>query len=388
MFAPGLDFPTNLAFAPDGRLFFTEKETGRVRVVEGGRLLPDPFLEVPSTEGAETGLLGIALHPGFPDQPWLYLYYSSAEAGRNLLVRTRADGDRGTAPETLLEGPSVTPFHLGGDVTFGTDGKLYVVLGDALSPGRAQDPGDVPGRVLRLNDDGSVPEDNPLGPGNPTYSLGHRNSFGLCADPLSGRMWQTENGPDAHDEVNLLRPGGNYGWPEVLGDTGDPRFEDPLLDFPEIIIPTGCAVYTGDHLGPRSGGALFFGDFQGRLHRVELTSDRAGVTAHGTFLDGLPGITDVQMGPDGRLYLATRESIVRLPRRIPARSTPSPAETTAPSPPASPPPEPMPVAGGDQDGGVWIAVAASLGALGALGVAAAVWVLSRRRRSPSPPWDA
>jgi len=352
-----------MAFAPDGTLFFTEKNTGAVRVIEDGRLRPEPFATVPSTGDAESGLLGIALHPDYPAEPWVYLYYSSRETGTNLLVRT--DGDR---TETILEGLPVSPYHDGGDIAFGLDGMLYAVLGEAHDPGRAQDPDDLGGKIVRLTPEGEVPGDNPT-PGSPVFSLGHRNSFGLCFDPFSGALWETENGPSEHDEVNLILPRGNYGWPEASGPSEDERFVDPMIDFAQIVVPTGCAFYPERHLGPRSLGALFIGTYTGTLYRAELSHQRAFAIRHAPFLEGLPGITDVQVGPDGRLYLATDESILRLPRRL--RPAPEPGPTGAsPSPIETVPPQP----GGELPWLPWAAAGA------AITVGAAAWGWARARR--------
>lgn len=371
-FAEGLDFPTNMAFAPDGRLFFTEKNTGRIRIIEDGRLLPRPFAQVPVVNQAEAGLLGIALDPDFDSEPWVYLYYSSSDTGRNELVRIRADGNVGTSTEPIIQAVEITSYHNGGDIVFGTDGMLYAVVGEAHDPTRAQDQGDIGGKVLRLEPDGSVPADNPFGPGNPVFTLGHRNSFGLCVDPESGAIWETENGPAEHDEVNILFPGQNYGWPEVSGPGQGGRFVDPAIDFPEIIVPTGCAFYPHPHLGAASEGALFFGDYQGTLHRAVLGHQRTSVPRHHGYLRGLGGITDLAVGPDQRLYVATDDAIVRLPAEIPEEETPRPGPTTSPTaagPVPTVPPE-------DGDGApTWLWVVAGAGALAA-GVTA--WALRGR----------
>lgn len=343
-----------------------------MRIIEGGRLLPEPFTQVPATSEAESGLLGIALHPDFEEEPWVYLVYSSRESGLNELVRVRADGDRGGRAEPLLRLPEVSPYHDGGDIAFGPDGLLYVVTGEAHSPERAQDPEDVAGKVLRLEPDGSVPE-NPL-PG-PIFSMGHRNSFGVCVDPGTGTVWQTENGPSANDEVNRIEPGGNYGWPTVQGAAGDERFVDPEIDFVDVIVPTGCAIYPHGHLGGQSEGALFFGDYGGTLWRAVLTDGRDAIQRHHRFLTDLGSITDVLVGPDGRLYVVTNERILRapvdLPRPEPAPSpaAPSPAPPGAVDVPRVPP----------GDGGVsWLLLAGIAAAIGA--AAAAVWASRRASR--------
>jgi glucose/arabinose dehydrogenase len=317
-----LAFPTNLAFAPDGRLFFTEKETGRVRVVRDGRLLPQPFIQLDVVPQAERGLLGIALDPSFDKAPWVYLYYSDAADGRNRLVRVRADGDRASgSPQTLLDLlPADAGYHNGGDLAFRPqDGTLLVAVGETHDPDRAQDPADVGGKIIRIEPDGSVPPDDALGSGSAVFTLGHRNSFGLCVDPRDDVIWETENGPDVDDEINRLVPGANYGWPEVTGVADDPRFADPIAVFPDTVALTGCAV---------AGDALFVGAFNtGELYRIALPppTDRL---AEPTVAATLPsGITDVALGPDGTLYVATSDAIWR----VPVAGIPASAMTTAPA---------------------------------------------------------
>ena len=293
-------FPTNMALTPDGRLLYTEKETGSVRIIEDGRLLNDPFAAIPVKGGAETGLLGIALHPDFPEEPWVYLYLSYKPSRLNRIVRARADGNTAAEVQPVMDLlPIASGYHNGGELAFGPDGKLYVTVGEAHDGARAQDPLDLGGKILRLNPDGSIPADNPFGENNPVYSLGHRNSFGLCFDS-EGNLFETENGPDAHDEINEIVPGGNYGWPDVSGPGGAPGFVDPTWDFPEIIAPTGCAV---------EGDTLWFGDFRGDLHRSALD----GVPGNEEVVATFPaGITDVMVGPGGELYVATTDSIMVL----------------------------------------------------------------------------
>ncbi len=312
-----LSFPSNMAFAPDGRLFFTEKDTGDIRVIQGGKLLPDPFAHIDVLSSSEQGLLGLALDPSFDVEPWVYVYYSDPVAHINRLARLRADG--GTVERQPLLDALTTEhgYHNGGDIVFGEDGKLYLSLGEVHEADRAQDPNDIGGKILRLDPDGTVPPDNPFGAGNPVYSMGHRNSFGLCVDPSNGDLWETENGPSSDDEVNLIQPGGNYGWPDQLGPGGEPAFIDPVLDFPHVIVPTGCAVWRGD---------LFFGAFGTHLlYRTPLPPDDARAVA---MADMGAGVTDLEVGPDDELYVATSEAIWRLD----ASGTPVATITAEPSP--------------------------------------------------------
>jgi glucose/arabinose dehydrogenase len=348
-FVANADFPSNMAFAPDGRLFYTEKDTGRIRIVEDGRLLPDPFAEIPVQGGGESGLLGLALDPDFGSSPFVYVYFTGPD-GHNHLARLRADGDRGGAPENLLTLLPVSGIHNGGDMVFGPDGKLYVVVGETGNESLAQDPASLGGKILRLNTDGSIPDDNPT-PGSPVYSLGHRNSFGLCVDPSNGDLWETENGPDRFDEVNRIVAGGNYGWPDQLGPGGGDRFVTPVLAFKSIIVPTGCVF---------AGGALYFGDFHADLHQVTLQPpDRHNATGVTTVARTATGITDLQVGPDGMLYVATSDAILRGP--VPAAPQPS-----VPNEPGGRPQPPSTGDSGPNPAGIALAVVVGLAVLALL----------------------
>lgn len=340
----GLAFPTNMAFADDGRLFFTEKATGAVRVVSAdGDLDSDPVLVLGVASTGETGLLGIAIDPKFTrGEPWIYLYLSDPSDGMNRLLRVAiGDDGRAGAPEPLLTTvPATNAYHNGGDLLFGPDGMLYVAVGEAHEPDRAQDPNDVGGKVLRLSPEGGPAPGNPLGDGNPAFTLGHRNSFGLCADPATGDLWATENGPDVDDEVNRLDAGANYGWPEVTGDSGG-RFADPVVVFPDTVALTGCAWWQG---------ALLVGSWNdGRIRRIDTTRGTA------TELFGFPtGVTDVLVGPDDALYVATADAIWRIGAAPPVNPTPAPT-------PASVGPDPMPSPrddGSERTG--WIALVAAV----------------------------
>ena len=317
----GLGFAVNLAFAPDGTMFVADKDRGEIRIVRDGGILDDPFIALPvQVTVNETGLLGVAVDPAFPDEPWVYAYYTGTDA-MNHLVRIRAEGDRGTDIQTLLDLlPATAGWHNGGDLAFGPDGKLYVSVGDGHDGSRSQDPSGIGGRILRLNPDGSIPADNPLGPDNPTFALGIRNSFGLCFDSETGDLWETENGPSGDDEINLIEPGANYGWPEHLGPGGEPDYVDPVLDFPDTIVPTGCAV---------SDGVLLFGEgYDGNLHSMPLPGPGEGIVAR---FDG--GITDLENAADGSLWVVTPTALYRSTgtlERPSATVSPEPEPSSAP----------------------------------------------------------
>lgn len=347
-FLEGLAFPTNMAFLPDGTLLFTEKETGNVRVVTpGGELLERPFITLPVIPDAERGLLGIAVHPDFEREPWVYLYFSDPTDGLNRLVRVRADGVVATGnPETLLDGISaVAGYHNGGDLVFAADGTLFVALGEAHESDRAQDEDDIGGKVVRLTADGGVPPDNPFGADNPVWSIGHRNSFGLCIDPQTGELWETENGPNVDDEVNLIDAGANYGWPLVTGRAEDDRFVDPIVVFPTPIAITGCSVADGD---------VWFGSYDGRLWRLEAGASDAGDPEEIARLSA--GVTDVAHGPEGALFVATADAIWTMGPLTEEPDEPSPWRT-------------------------WLAAGAIAVLIGALG---ARFVAGRRLRNERP----
>jgi glucose/arabinose dehydrogenase len=294
-------FPTNLAFATDGRAFYTEKDTGRIRVVSRtGAVVASPFATLPVASSVdEMGLLGLALPPDFAQDPWVYAYYSDAGDGRNHLVRIPADGNVGGTPENLLTLlPTENGWHNGGDLAFGADGKLYVAVGEGHVPGRAQDRASLGGKILRLEDDGTAPADNPFGPDSPVYAIGIRNSFGLCAGP-AGELWATDNGPAEWDELNRIEPAANYGWPLRLGPGEADGFTPPVFAWREEIVPTGCVA--------AADGTVYVGGYRGDLHRISFPAGGRPVDTVVASFDA--GITDVERSPTGRLYVATDDAI-------------------------------------------------------------------------------
>ncbi|MEK6226608.1 MAG: PQQ-dependent sugar dehydrogenase [Chloroflexota bacterium] len=283
--ASGLRAPWAVDLAPDGRLFVTER-VGRVRIVQlgpGGGLRADPWATVPASTSSdgEKGLLGIALDPQFASNGFVYLYFSYAAPGgatRNKVVRMRDQNGLGTEETVVLDGIPGNNDHDGGRLKFGPEGKLYVTTGDAENGANAQNPSSLGGKILRLNKDGSIPSDNPTA-GSPVWSLGHRNVQGIAWQPDTGVLYETEHGPSnpfpdcCHDEVNLIVPGGNYGWPTVRGSAGDQRFRDPLIDSGrlETWAPSGAAFATKP--GPLRG-SLIFATLRGQhLHRVVFGPD-------------------------------------------------------------------------------------------------------------------
>jgi len=338
--------PVDLAFTPDGRAFYTEKNTGQVRVIKGGALLPLPFTAVPVNGFSERGLLGIALHPDFATNGLVYIFYTRSATGQNSadfggaleqrVVRFRAQGDVAiTGEEVIVTLPVGVPGnHNGGIIRFGPDGMLYVGFGDLGDTSNSQDLAVRPGKILRYNPDGAVPNDNPFGADNPAFAVGLRNPFGMDFD-TDGHLFVNENGPGNHDEVNRIEAGANYGWPAVHGRAddgpGDPggevqfaadnaNYRDPLFDKTDGSVgAAGLVVNTSDALGDEFVGDLFFGQFRDR-RLMRLVRDAFGTTAVAVevFIDDLPGsINGMALAPDGSLWVTTTNSILRITRAAP-----------------------------------------------------------------------
>ena len=272
--ASNLEVPWALAFAPDGRLFVTERP-GRIRVIVQGRLLGAPVATLPAVTSAESGLMGLVLDPDFARNGYAYVMYTYRTEGggmANRISRLTIEANHAGGEVVLLEGIPASSIHDGGRLALGPDGKLYATAGDSSHPDLAQDRSSLAGKILRLNLDGSVPQDNP-DPGSVIYSLGHRNPEGLAFEPGSGRLYETEHGPTGNDEVNLIEPGANYGWPEVQG-TEHGSFVAPISVYNPSVAPAGAAFYAGDKLGDWAG-SLFFGTLRGQhLHRLVLGGPR------------------------------------------------------------------------------------------------------------------
>lgn len=320
----GLEHPWGLAFLPDGRMLVTERP-GRLRLLEGGRLRPEPVRGLPEIrQHGQGGLLDVALHPRFRDNGLVYLSYAGGgrEGVGTEVLRGRLVGDRLTDVQVIfrMQPKLDTGFHFGARLVFDREGRLYVTLGDRGHPERAQRLTNHVGTVVRLLDDGRVPPDNPfvgrVGALPEIYSYGHRNIQAAALHPESGRVWVVEHGPQGGDEVNVLYPGVNYGWPVITYGveygTGAPIGEgthkagmaQPLWYWaPTSIAPSGAAFYTGERF-PRWRGDLLVGALRSRM-LVRLKLDGERVVAEERLLQGIGRVRDVRMGPDGLVYLLT-----------------------------------------------------------------------------------
>jgi glucose/arabinose dehydrogenase len=292
--ATGLRSPWGLAFGPDGSALVSERDTARVlRVTTSGEVRE--VGTVPGVAfGGEGGLLGIAVAPTFARDRWVYAYHTAP--GENRLVRLPLQGGRLGAPQVLLDGIPAAEIHNGGRIAFGPDGMLYVGTGDAADTAASPRPDSLAGKVLRLTPEGEVPADNP-DPTSPVWSSGHRNVQGLAWGP-DGTMYASEFGANTWDELNVIRPGRDYGWPTVEGAGGRAAgFTDPLVQWPtDQASPSGIAVVDGTVVVAALRGQ--------RLWAVPVAGARAG-EPQAFFTGELGRLRTVAVAPDGSLWLVT-----------------------------------------------------------------------------------
>nr|WP_241832321.1 PQQ-dependent sugar dehydrogenase [Pseudofrankia sp. EUN1h] len=327
--ATGLRSPWGLAFLPDGDALIGERDSGKILLMpaddgggKGGYGTPVEIGALPGVyHVGESGLLGLAVSPTYPSDHLVYAYFTTRTDNR--IVRFTLDGTgdgagAGATPKigqvtTILTGLASAQFHDGGRIAFGPDGMLYAGVGDATDRTRAQNLASLNGKILRMRPDGSVPPDNPF-PGSLVYSLGHRNVQGLAWDS-AGRLWATEFGQDTWDEVNLIRPGANYGWPVVegVGDTDGGRFTSPVATWPtDDASPSGAAI---------AGDVLYAAALKGeRIWTIDLrpglaqgtaspTAPTTGAPTAGTpravRADVYGRLRTIVTAPDGTLWVAT-----------------------------------------------------------------------------------
>ncbi len=319
-----------MVFTPDGRMLLTERP-GRIRVIGAdGHLDPTPWAVVDDVRArGEGGLMGIALHPDFPAQPWVYVMYTSNEhGGVNRVARIREEQGRGGRLEVILDDLPARANHNGGRIRFGPDGLLYVGAGEVWEKERAQDLDDPAGSVLRIAPDGSIPTENPFA-GSPIFSYGHRNVQGIAWHPDTGELFTAEHGPSGewpgvggHDEINITERGKNYGWPLAVGAPGAQGLEDPLLMWPQG-APTGDLIFYDGDLMPDLRGDLFYSTLRSEaLFRIRFQDpvdphrptaiERWFITPEGRSVYGR--LRGMVVGPDGALYIGTSNQSRGTPR--------------------------------------------------------------------------
>jgi aldose sugar dehydrogenase len=350
----GLSSPTTMTFIGTNDILVLEKDTGQVRRVIDGVLQTNPVLDVAVDNSGERGLLGIAAHPGFATNNLIYLCHTASNTGSDstgvdplciCIDRYEWTGSaltNGTPIFGFLVTASVA-YHNGGVIAFGPDGKLYAVTGDQGRLGQLQNDktGSAPDDtsvIVRLNDDGTAPSDNPFfsqtGLTN-VFAYGVRNSFGLAFDPSSGKLWDTENGPSEFDEIDLVEPGFNSGWREIMGPLArtpggtnnlvvfaGSQYADPKFSWSATVAPTALAFLDSTTLGNKYKDDLFVGDFNnGKLYHLPVNNQRTGFNLTGGLADtvadsnaerdsivlgsGFGAISDLKVGLDGRLYIVS-----------------------------------------------------------------------------------
>lgn len=324
--ARGLAHPWSLAFLPDGNILVSER-AGRLRLIRNSELLAEPIAGLPNIrQHGQGGLLDVAIHPDYKNNQLIYLAY----AGKSLrgygteVLRAKLVDKKLENVTTIFKAlpKSRGGQHFGGRLQFTNDGKLLITLGDRGDKPRAQDLSDHAGSMIRLNDDGSVPEDNPFilhkDAHAEIYSFGHRNIQGIALDPRQGMVWTHEHGPQGGDEINIIHAGLNYGWPVItygvnygtgtkIGEgSHKPGLEQPLYHWTPSIAPSGMTFYSGDKF-PKWKNNLFVGSLKfGLLVRLVIENDK--VVHEERMLNKKYGrIRDVRQGPDGALYLLTDE---------------------------------------------------------------------------------
>jgi putative heme-binding domain-containing protein len=319
----GLTAATALAIAPDGRIFVCE-QSGALRVVKSGQLLPEPFLTLPVDNRWERGLIGVALDPEFAANGFVYVTYVAAEPyPHHRISRFTAKGDVAVPGSELVLlrgddqrklGGHTAAGHQGGALHFGKDGKVYIAIGEQTAREPAQRLDTFQGKLLRINPDGTIPQDNPFfakakGKYRAIWAIGLRNPFTFAVQPESGRIFINDVGDDKWEEVNEGFAGANYGWPESEGATKDPRFHGPIHTYRVASVSGGAFCPKGESSGfpPEYQGQYFFMDF---VHGWIKVLDPDHPTKVETFATGLTRPCDLAFSPDGGLYVLLRDAWV------------------------------------------------------------------------------
>jgi glucose/arabinose dehydrogenase len=315
-----LQIPWSLIFLPDGRALVSERP-GNIRLIKDGKILEKPYAKIEVAHIGEGGLMGLALHPSFPKEPYIYAMHTYREGDKllNRVIRLKDNGDTGSFDKVIIEGIPGGKFHNGGRIAFGPDGMLYITAGETFHAELAQNLKSLGGKILRITPEGHIPDDNPF-KGSPVYSYGHRNPQGICWQPGTNKLFESEHGPSgefghfAHDEINIITKGGNYGWPEVIGAIGLKQYIDPIVVWKKTTPPSGITFYKGSLLKHLKGN-LFVATLKSEaLIRIKVEGKDNRVTRierwfSSDYSEGKYGrIRDVVEGPDGVLYFLTNNT--------------------------------------------------------------------------------
>lgn len=306
-----------MAFTPGGgQVFMTTGKAGDVWVADIAgstwQLRGTPFYHTDVGQLGEQGLTGIAIDPDYATNRFVYIYFTRSDQQFNRLVRVTDVNGQPTNEQILLDNIPAADQHNGGVLLFGSDGKLYVTVGDATQDLLAQDPSSPNGKILRINTDGTIPSDNPF-PGSPAWALGMRNSFGLAVHPATGHLWNTENGPTVDDEVNRIVPGGNYGWPFVTGPNGNGVYIDPIFTLAQPVGITNIVALAPTGVYPTEyHNNLFFTDFvEGKIRRLVLDVNHTSLVSDSVVYDGgTGGLIAFNQGRDGYMYVSATDGNV------------------------------------------------------------------------------
>ena len=316
----GLNNPWEMVFAPNGDIYFSERD-GRVWKIEnfGEAKVIQTFPKSGSYEG---GTLGLALDPNFEENKKIYIYQTNLELEffQNKVFSFTVDGDELRDVQTVIDDIPGAPWHDGGRIAFGPDDKLYITTGDAVNPGWSQDLSSLAGKILRINSDGSIPDDNPFD-SSAIFSYGHRNPQGIAWND-EGMLVSSEHGPSGemgygHDEINVIVKGKNYGWPKVVGDSSDGSYVNPIIHSGEQTwAPSGMVFYNSDKISSLEGKFLV-GALRGQhLMVLDVANDGSLISSEKMFEGDFGRIRTAQISPDGVLYLLTangdNDKIIRI----------------------------------------------------------------------------
>lgn len=299
--AEGLQAPRSIDISKEGRIFISEKR-GSIRVVDNGTLLTEPVGDIKAENIGDAGLLGLTLHPNFTQNHLFYVYYtySNSTGLFNKVLMLKESNNRIIDSKTILDGIPGNDYRDGGRIKFGLDGKLYVSTGDASIPELSQDLNSLAGKILRINEDGTIPQDNPFS-NSAVYAYGFRNAQGLAWAPNSGALYSSDQGGAGNDEINLISPGKNYGWPhEECNSSGDDnRYTPPLVCFNPSLEPSGIAFAFSNNLGYQNH--LIVATLKGS-HLRDIDFDSG---SQNTILVGYGRIIDLVESEDGSIYVLT-----------------------------------------------------------------------------------